>query len=285
MKKSKISVSQIVIYAVLIFWALLTIYPLIWVAMNSFKQQRYIRTDSFALPTGEMFTLENYQTAFERMKIGRAYFNSLGIACIVTFVVMILAGLAAYGLARYRFRGRTFLHSIVIGSMMFPIFATIIPVFRMEYQMGIVNTDSTILNWLSVCLPQIAGNMSFSIIVLLGFISSLPLDLEEAAYLEGYNVFQIFFRIIVPLAKPSFATVAIFVFLWSYNDLFTQMFFLRYEDYRTITLLLNQITSQAGTNYGLMAASVVLVVVPMLIIYMLLQNNIVKGLTAGALKG
>ena len=101
----------------------------------------------------------------------------------------------------------------------------IIPVFRMESSWGIVNTGSIWLTRLSVVLPQIAGNLSFAIIVLMGFIRSLPVDLEEAAYLEGYNVYQIFFRIIMPLAKPSFATVGIFTFLWSYNDLFLQMFF------------------------------------------------------------
>ena len=94
----------------------------------------------------------------------------------------------------------------------------------------------------------------------MGFIRSVPIDLEEAAYLDGCNVFQIYFKIIIPVAKPSFATVAIFSFLWSYNDLFTQTFFLRYPKEKTITLLINEISSQAGVNYGLMAASVVLVV-------------------------
>ena len=94
----------------------------------------------------------------------------------------------------------------------------------MESSWGIVNTGSIWLTRLSVVLPQIAGNLSFAIIVLMGFIRSLPVDLEEAAYLEGYNVYQIFFRIIMPLAKPSFATVGIFTFLWSYNDLFYRCF-------------------------------------------------------------
>ena len=93
------------------------------------------------------------------------------------------------------------------------------------------------------------------------------------------------FHIIIPAAKSSFATAAIFTFLWSYNDLFTMSFFLRYPQERTITGLLNEISSQAGVNYGLMAASVVLVVIPVLIVYCLLQKNIIKGLTAGAIKG
>ena len=244
-----------------------------------------IRSDTFSLPIGDKFTLENYVTAFKRVDIGTAYVNSIVISGAVTVVVMVLAGLAAYAMVRYSFRLRGFLHSMIIASMMFPVFSTIIPVFRMESSWGIVNTGSIWLTRLSVVLPQIAGNLSFAIIVLMGFIRSLPVDLEEAAYLEGYNVYQIFFRIIMPLAKPSFATVGIFTFLWSYNDLFLQMFFLRSKKFFTITRLLNEISSQAGTHYGLMVAAVVMVVIPVLVVYIFLQNYIIKGMTAGAVKG
>ena len=168
---------------------------------------------------------------------------------------------------------------------MFPVFATIIPVFQMQSSWGIVNTNNWWLTMLSVILPQIAGNLSFAIVVLSGYIRSLPIELEEAAYMEGCNSFQIFFKVVVPLLKPSFATVAIFSFLWSYNDLFTQMFFLRRPEMRAITRLLNELTSQEGTNYGLMAAAVTLVVVPVVIVYIFLQKYIIKGMTAGAVKG
>ena len=134
-------------------------------------------------------------------------------------------------------------------------------------------------------LPQIAGNLCFAIIVLMGFIESVPMELEESAYMDGCYVFQVYFHIIMPAAKSSFATVAIFSFLWSYNYLFTQNFFLRVPKEKTITLLLNEISSQAGVDYGLMAASVVLIVVPILAVYILLQKHIIKGLTAGAIKG
>lgn len=279
------SLSKILTYFFLSLWAVTTIYPFVWVILNSFKLKGLIRSDSFSIPTGSSFTLNNYQTAFDRVDIFGAYKNSLIISISVTLVVMLLAGFAAYGMARYSFKGKTTLHSLIIASMMFPVFSTIIPVFRMMFGWHIVNTNSVSLSQLSVILPQIAGNLSFSIVVLMGFIRSLPVDLEEAAYLEGCNIYQIFFKVILPIAKPSFATVAIFTFLWSYNDLFTQMFFLRYKDAFTITRLLNEITSIAGLNYGLMAAAVVLVVVPVLIVYVFLQKNIIKGMTAGAIKG
>ena len=283
--KNKITPSKVLTYIVLSLWGVTTIYPFIWVILNSFKKKGLIIKDSFSIPMGEAFTMDNYHTAFERSDFGNAYLNSLLISGTVTIVVVLLAGMAAYGLVRYRFRLRATLYSLVMAGMMFPVFSTIIPVFRMEVMMGIAGSGNRWLSLLAVILPQIAGNLCFAIIILMGFIQSVPIDLEESAFLDGCNVFQIFMKIIMPTAKSSFATVAIFTFLWSYNDLFTQSFFLRYPQERGITGLLNEISSQAGVNYGLMAAAVVLVVIPVLIVYVCLQKHIIKGLTAGAVKG
>ena len=283
--KKKVSPSKIVTYVILCLWAVTTIYPFIWVILNSFRQKGLILKDSFSIPFGEAFTLDNYITAFERSDFANAYLNSFLISGTVTIVVIFLAGLAAYGLVRYRFKLRALLYSLIMAGMMFPVFSTIIPVFRMEVMMGVAGTGNRWLSLLAVILPQIAGNLCFAIIILMGFIQSVPIDLEESAYLDGCNVFQIFLHIIMPAAKSSFATVAIFTFLWSYNDLFTQSFFLRYPQERGITGLLNEISSQAGVNYGLMASAVVLVVIPVLVVYVCLQKHIIKGLTAGAVKG
>ena len=277
--------SRIVIYLILSFWALTTIYPFVWVIINSFRQKGLIMSDSFSLPLGEAFTLDNYRTAWERSDFKNAYLNSFLISGTVTLCVVVIAGLAAYGMVRYHFRLRGLLYSLVMAGMMFPVFSTIIPVFRMEAVMGLAGTGSRPLSLLAVILPQIAGNLCFAIVILMGFIQSVPIELEESAYLDGCSVYQIYFHIIIPAAKSSFATVAIFAFLWSYNDLFTQSFFLRYPEERAITGLLNEISSQAGVNYGLMAAAVTLVVIPVLIVYVCLQKHIIKGLTAGAIKG
>lgn len=286
MKKRKhIAPSQVLIYMVLIAWSLTTIYPLIWIIQNSFKAKDQILSNSFSLPLGDLFTLANYRTAFERLNIFSAYRNSILISGTVAVVVILLAGFASFALVRYDFKGKKLLHSLIIAGMMFPVFSTIIPVFQMLNSWHMVNTDHLWLSLLSVALPQIAGNLSFAIVVLSGYIQSLPIDLEEAAYLEGCSVYQIFFKVVMPLTKPSFATVGIFSFLWSYNDLFTQMFLLRLPEHRAITRLLNELTSQEGTNYGLMAAAVALVVIPVIIVYLLLQKQIIKGMTAGAVKG
>lgn len=282
----RVTPAKVGTYTVLTLWALTTLYPFVWVILNSFRERGLIRKDSFSIPTpGNGFTMGNYEKAMERFDFGSAYANSLIVSIAVTIAVVLIAGFAAYGLVRFRFKLRGVCYSLIMAGMMFPVFSTIIPVFRMEAAWHIASSGNRWLSLLAVILPQIAGNLCFAIIVLMGFIESVPMELEESAYMDGCNVFQVYFHIIMPAAKSSFATVAIFSFLWSYNDLFTQNFFLRVPKEKTITLLLNEISSQAGTDYGLMAASVVLIVVPVLVVYIALQKHIIKGLTAGAIKG
>ena len=285
MKKRKFSPGMCVVYLILIFWALTTIYPILWVILNSFKDKKKIIANSFALPIGDLFSMDNYKTAFDRLNIFTAYKNSIIVSCCVALVVILLAGMASYALVRYNLKTKKLLNTLVVAAMMFPVFATIIPVFRMEFSWGIVNTDKVSLSLISLILPQIAGNLAFAMVVLTGYIRSLPIELEESAYLEGCNPMQIFFKIVVPLTKPSFATVGIFSFLWSYNDLFSQTFFLRFKDQWAITRLLMEISSREGTDYGLMAAVVTLIIVPLLVVYVCLQKYITKGMTAGAVKG
>ena len=285
MKKKNFKISLVFVYTILIVWALTTIFPLLWSIMNSFKNKKAIYNNSFALPVGKLFSLDNYKAVFANYDILNAYRNSFIISGTVAVVVILFSGMAAYILTRYKFPGKGILDALLYAGMMFPIYSTIIPVLRMMTGWGIVNTPHVSLNLLSVILPQIAGNMSFAIIVLRSYMRGLPVELEEAAYMEGCNIFQIYFRINMPLSKPSFVTVGIFSFLWSYNDLFTQMFFLRTKDNWAITILLNNIASKEGVNYGMLFTSVTLIVIPILVVYMALQKYIIKGMTVGAVKG
>lgn len=284
-KKTKSSLQTGLIYVILVLWALTTIYPILWVIINSFKDKKHIMSDAFSLPVGDLFTFGNYTEAFEKVDILGAYRNSIIISGTVAVLVILMAGMASFALVRYRFRLNKTLYSLVIAAMMFPVFSTIIPVFRMEYGWGLAGSGNLWLSLLSVILPQTAGNLAFAIVVLTGYMKGLPIELEEAAFMEGCNAYQIFYKVVMPLTKPSFATVGIFSFLWSYNDLFTQQFFLRNREEWAITRLLLEISSREGTNYGLMAAVVTLVVVPLLIVYICLQKYIIKGMTAGAVKG
>lgn len=275
--KKKIKPGTVILYLLLIFWALTTIFPFLWVFNNSFKPSSEVIRSSFSLP--QEFTWMNYSNAFEKQNILMAYRNSLLISGSVTIGVMLLSSMMAFGLTRYRFKGKGIVQMLISASLMFPVFSTIIPVFRMMSEWGLLNKN------IAVILPQIAGNLSFATIVMMGFLGSIPIEMEEAAYMEGANVFQVFLKIIVPLCKASLSTVAIFSFLWSYNDLFVQKIMIRDRTKYPISSLLEEISSKYGTDFGLMAAAVTLIVVPVLILYVFLQKNIIKGLTAGAVKG
>ena len=277
--RKRFPIAQAAAYVILIIWALTTVLPFLWVIVNSFKNKDIIQTNAFSLLFDP--TLDNYIKTFTRppQSVWRAYLNSLVISGTVTILVMLMAGMAAFAMVRYRFKGRRLLDSLIVASLMFPVFSTIIPVFQMLSAIRVVD------NPIGVILPQTAGNLAFAIVILMGYIRGLPVDMEESAFLEGCNVFQVFYRIVVPVCRPAFATVAIFAFLWSYNDLFTQLFFLRSPQTWAITRFLNEVSSQFGTDYGMMCAVVTLIVIPVLIVYIFLQKNIVKGLTAGAIKG
>ncbi len=276
-KVKKFSAARIVIYIFLIFWAVTTIFPFVWVLNNSFKPSREVVNSTFSLP--KEFTLDNYTNAFDRQNILVSYKNSFVISGSVTLAVMILSTMMAFAMTRYNFKGKNIINALIVSSLMFPAFSTIIPVFKMMTGLELLNKP------LSVIFPQVAGNLSFATIVMMGFLRGLPLEMEEAAYMEGAGVSKVFTRIIVPLSRPSMATVAIFCFLWSYNDLFTQLIMIRKRTKFPISTLLNEISSRYGTDYGLMASSVTLIVIPVLIVYIFLQKNIIKGLTAGAVKG
>lgn len=275
--KKKVPAGKVVVYIILILWAVTTIFPFLWVLNNSFKPSAEVIRTSFSLP--HQFTWDNYTNAFSKQNILNAYKNSLLISGTVTIGIMLLSSMMAFGLTRYKFKGKGFINGLISASLMFPVFSTIVPVFRMMSQWGLLNNN------FAVILPQIAGNLSFATIVMVGFMASIPLEMEEAAYMEGANVFQVFGKIIVPLCKASLSTVAIFSFLWSYNDLFVQKIMIRDRTKYPISSLLEEISSKYGTDYGLMASAVTLIVVPVLIVYIFLQKNIIKGLTAGAVKG
>lgn len=277
MKNRKISVSKVIIYIILIFWAITTIVPFLWVFLNSFKESGDVLTRSFALP--DTLFLDNYKKVFENLNILQAYKNSLIISGSVSIGIMLLSSMFAFGMTRYQFRGKAVINGMISASLMFPVFSTIIPVFRMMVKWGLINNN------ISVILPQIASNLSFAIIVVTGFLLSIPRELEEAAYMEGANEFQVYLKIILPLSKASLSTVGIFSFLWSYNDLFVQMIMLRERSKYPICTLLNDISSNYGTDFGLLAASVAVIVLPVLVVYIFLQKNIIKGMTAGAIKG
>lgn len=280
MRSKGYTIIKILIYMALTIWAFTTIYPFFWVLINSFKDKDTILVDSFSLPI-KTFTFDNYRSAlFGRYNIFRAYLNSFIISGSVVIIVLIIGTLSSFAMARYQFKGKRIVFMMIVACMMFPIFSIIYPLYELLVKFNIQGTH------LGVILPQGAGNLAFVTILLSGFIQSIPIEVEESAYLDGANLFQVLWHLIVPMSKSAFSSAAIFVFLWSYNDLFLQMLILTEKEKMPISALLREISSkEGGTNHGLMVASVALIAIPVIVLYIFLQKNIIKGLTAGAIKG
>ncbi|MCR2807429.1 carbohydrate ABC transporter permease [Paenibacillus soyae] len=276
-KPIRIKPGVVFIYVILFGWALTTIYSMFWIVNNSFKLSRDVMNQSFTLAFDPV--MDNYTNAFDRINIGKSYLNSLIMSGSTVLLVLLFGGLAAYVLSRFQFRGRRALFSILYASLLIPAFATVVPVYELVIKWKIVNT------YLGLIFPQTAGNLTFAILVLAGYMSTIPKELEEAAFIDGCNRWSLFTRILFPISRPAFASAAIFVFLWSYNDLFSALIFVNKETVRPIVALLSEISSQYGTDFGLMATAVSLTVVPVLIIYLFIQKYIEKGLTEGAVKG
>lgn len=266
-------------YVILISWALTTIIPLLWVFVNSFKTSEEIVKNGVALPSAIQFT--NYKTimSYPDLSMSRAFLNSFIISGSVVVGVVLVAGLAAFALGRFRFHWTRYADAVLIACLLVPSFATMIPNFVTISRLPIRGTH------VAAIIPQIAGNLCFSITLLTGFMRSLPDELDEAAIMDGATPIYVFSRITMPLSKPMFSTVGIMVFIWSYNDLLTSMVYLSQRSKQPVCVILSMVSNMFGTDYGSMMAAIIVTIVPLLILYVISQEQVIKGLTAGAVKG
>lgn len=277
--KGKELAARVLKYIILIFWALTTIIPLLWVLINSFKTSEEIVKNGVALPAVIQFI--NYKTimSYPDLSMSRAFINSFIISGSVVIGVVLIAGLAAFSLGRYRFKWTKYADAVLIACLLVPSFATMIPNFVTISKLPVRGTHA------AAVIPQIAGNLCFSITLLTGFMRSLPDELDEAAIIDGASPFYVLTHITMPLSRPMFATVGIMVFIWSYNDLLTSMVYLSQRSKQPVCVILSMVSNMFGTDYGSMMAAIIVTIVPLLVLYVISQEQVIKGLTAGAVKG
>lgn len=276
-KSFNIDGSKILIYIILTLWALTTIFPLLWVTGNAFKVSGDILSNSLSLP--KTFTLENFRQVLNYARIDRAFMNSFIISGSVVAFSLLLGGFAAFALSRFRFKYKGIIRSYLFASMLVPQFAVLVPTFWILRDLKVYGS------YFALIIPQTAANISFAVIVLMGFMVTIPRELEEAALSEGCSIPGIFFKIIFPISVPAFATTAIMIFLWSYNDLLLSLVYVPQKNLQPICVILANVSSMFGVNYGAMMAALVTTIVPVIILYACSQEYVIKGLTAGAVKG
>ena len=269
--------ARILLYTVLTLGLLLMIAPFVWMVLGSFKGQgEFLRLPPTWLP--EAPTLGNYERLVERLDMPRFFFNSIVVAVAVTLGNLVFAPMLGYALAKLRFAGKGVLMGLVLATLMLPGAATLIPLFVLMSALGLVNSYPALI------LPFLAG--PFSVFLTRQFFIGLPDELLEAARMDGASEFRIFAQIAMPLAGPVLATLAILVFLGTWNAFIYPLVMAQEPDMYTLPVALATFaTGQFQADHGMLMAGSVVLIAPVLVIFLLLQRWITEGIATTGLKG
>ncbi|MEK5031193.1 carbohydrate ABC transporter permease [Paenibacillus sp. FSL R7-0302] len=263
----------------LLGYLVIVLFPFLFVLFSSVKKDNNaIALNPFGIP--KSFEWSNYVEAWVNAKISTYFFNSLYISVLASVVSILLASMFAFAVTRMR-QGKwnTILFSLVLIGMLIPNNALMLPIYTIVRKLQILNT-----HW-ALIIPYIANAIPFTIIILAAFMRSLPSEIEEAAVMDGLNAPGIFARIIVPLTVPAMVTVFIVNFLGNWNEFLLANYFLSNDELRTLPVGMVQFRDQYQMNYAQMSAGIVYSVVPVIVIYAVLQEKIIEGVTAGSVKG
>jgi multiple sugar transport system permease protein len=256
----------------------LALIPVLWLLSLSFKTPAAVLDPSF-WPAA--WTWGNYHGILTSSQFIRPLINSIGIALISTFIAVVLASMAAYAIARLRFPGKSLLIGMALLIAMFPLIALVTPLFTIERALGLFNT------WPGLIIPYVAFGLPLGIYTLSAFFREIPWELEKAAKMDGASPFQAFILVIAPLAAPGMVTTAILVFLACWNDFLLAISFTSTLSSRTAPAAMEYLSggSVFTVPTGPIAATAVVITIPIIIFVLFFQRRIVAGLTSGAVKG
>ncbi len=277
-------VSRFIIFAVLAGYLVWVVYPMAWVAYSSLKTDEAIFREAFALPPLDALQTDNYTRAWNEARFGDYFLNSILVTLSSVTLIVLLGAMSAYALSRFYHPLGRGVFWLFLAGLMIPVQLSIVPLFFELRALGLLNSR------LGLVLVYTANGLPFAIFILAGFFKSLPRSLYEAAVVDGCSEASAFWRVLLPLAKPGLVTVAIFQFIGIWKEYFFAFMFTSGDagaSVRTLPLGLANlsITSQYRSDYGMLFAGLVIVTVPILIVFIALQKHLVKGVTAGALKG
>ncbi len=290
----RLKVRRLPLHAVVIGAAILWSVPTLALLVSSFREPTAIGVSGWwtALAPPLDFTLDNYATVLEQREMGRAFLNSLIIAIPSTFLSIAVAAVAAYAFSWMRFPGRRLLFLVIIGLLVVPLQMTLIPVLRL-YTSWTIDASLPLIggrlfgtgSFPGMWIAHSAYGLPFAVYLLVNFFGSLPREIIESALLDGAGDVRIFLRIVLPLSKPAIAALAIFQFLWIWNDLLVALILLGDPTMAPMTLAINNLVSSFGTQYQLLTAAAFVSMALPLVIFFSLQRYFVEGITAGAVKG
>ena len=274
---TKSKVVQVIIYVFLTLLAVIYIAPLLWVVITSLKDDSTLMLSPWAMPDKLMF--ENYTFAWTAGNLGRATLNSF-IVCTITLILSMLFGaMAAYAIAilRWKFAKLTLTYFLI--GMMVPVHCVLIPLFIQFSKLKMSNS------LIGIIIPYITFSLPITIYILVGFFEGIPRELFEYACIDGCSVYKMFGTVALPLAKTGFMVTGLMSFVNNWNELLLAMVFISNEAKKTLPVSLTKFVGPYNTNYCQMFAAIVLAIIPTIIVYCMFSNQIVDGLTQGAVKG
>lgn len=268
---------RIIITVILGIFAFTSVYPLFWMFLNSFKDTAEIMTgSSFGLPS--VWKLENYTDALFNRGILKFFFNSVCITGATILLTVIVSTMLAYGLTRMQWKFAKKMNSLVLLGLLLPSQIVIVPIFIMLREMHLIN------NPLSLILTISAFNIAMSTLMAASFMKGIPLEMEEAAVIDGAGIFTILFRIITPLIKPAIASMCINIFINSWNEFIYSLVLLTGENNRTLPIaLMNYSSGKYGTDYGGMFAAMIITSILPVLLFVFFSNEVERTLSAGAI--
>ncbi|MCL5070029.1 MAG: carbohydrate ABC transporter permease [Actinobacteria bacterium] len=272
MKNFKKVISGLLFYIIGIAF----LFPVLWIASISLRAKKDIFSISFFI---KEIHFENYVVAWKTFQFSRLFLNSIIVAIFSIIVTLIISSLAGYSFSKLKYKGSNIIFVIILLGIMIPQAGILIPYFSMMRVMGLYNT------LIALILSYIAFGIPISVLIFRGFFAGIPNELIEAARIDGYSEIGIFTKICIPISRPAIATVIILLFVNNWNEFILALVLLRDEPLYTLPLGIARYIGEWDSPWNLIAAGVIISVIPITIAYLFLQNQFVKGLTEGAIKG
>ncbi len=275
----RFSLGNILLTLFLLFWAVLVIFPMLWLLYTAFKTDQEIFFSPWALPAVPQW--DNFQRGWVDAHIGDYFLNSFIVVLPSLALILFLSAMTAYVLARFPFPGNRVIFYAFMAGLLFPVFLALIPLFFLVKDLHMLSTYQGLI------LVYVAYSLPFSVFFMTGFFRTLPSELHEAAIIDGANQYEVFFRVMLPLAQPGLVSIGIFNFLGMWNQYLLPVVLMtdakRYVLTQGLSYMLHQ--QYYNNDWSGLFAAVTMIMIPTLLVYIIFQQQIQKGITVGALKG
>jgi len=276
--KPRKTVGQILSYAVLVLWALISLFPVYWMLTFSLKNNAEIFGENpIGLP--KYWIWENYTKALNTGNMPRYFLNSVIVAVATILITLIASIMATYAMTRLEWKARKGMNKFFMLGLTIPIHASIVPLYTTLARMKMLNS------YFALIIPYSAFSLAMGILISVGFMGDIPYDLDEACFIDGCGVWGTFFRIIAPLMMPAVATIGIYTFLQCWNELMFANVFISKDSLKTLPVGVQGLSGQYTTDWGPIGAALSIATIPTLLVYVFLSKQIQDSFIAGAVKG